>query len=90
MTMSAAVKNWIKSNLMELIIASMFAAFWVHYEKQTTGIEEWRAAMTREQSHQNSQIQSICIAIIGDPDTSPDVKQILTSYLITTRGATVE
>jgi hypothetical protein len=42
MTMTERTKSWIKENVMGIILACMFTAFWVGYENDKTEDREWK------------------------------------------------
>lgn len=83
-------KNWIKENLMGIIIACMFTAFWVQYENDRQSEKEDRKTITREQEKQSSQIQKLTMTLLNDPDTDDESKEVLREYLrMESRGATI-
>ena len=89
--MTPSRKNWIKDNVMGIIIAVMFTAFWVQYESDRRSEKQEKKDFVKEQGRQCDQVQKLTIILLADPDTSPESKEMIREFVkIESRGAVIE
>jgi hypothetical protein len=80
-------KSWLRDNVMGIIIASMFSAFWFQYESNRKFDQEEKKEASREQEKACNQIRSLTMVLLADPDTDAESKAVLREYMrIDTRG----
>lgn len=89
--MTPVRKNWLKDNVMGIIIAVMFTAFWVQYENDRRNEIEEKKDMVKDQQRQCDQIKKLTMILLADPDTSPESKEMIRGFVkIESRGANIE
>lgn len=82
--------SWLRDNVMGIIIAVMFTAFWVQYESDRRQEIADKKEYLKLEEKQDDQVKIITRTLIQDPDTKPDDKEELREYLkLETRGVTV-
>lgn len=85
--MTTPRKNWLKDNVMGIIIAVMFTAFWVQYESDRRIEIQEKKDVIKEQQKQYDQLQKLTMILLADPDTSPESKEMIRGFVkIETRG----
>jgi hypothetical protein len=85
--MTEKSKSWISNNVMGIIIAVMFTAFWVQYESNRRSDQLEKKETTKDQIRQNNQLISITMVLLSDPDTDDESKVVLREFLkLETRG----
>jgi hypothetical protein len=87
MTMTERTKSWIKENVMGIILACMFTAFWVGYENDKTEDREWKRTEAEKSKKVNDRQQVISQCVYSDPDTQPYLREIIYEWIkLETRG----
>ncbi len=85
--MTERTKSWIKENIMGLILAAMFTAFWVSYEADRQEAIEWRKKESELINKLNDRQQIISQVCYSDPDTRPYLRDIIYEWIkLETRG----
>ena len=85
--MTERSKSWLRDNVMGIIIAVMFTAFWVQYESNRKAEHEDKKEITKTQTSQCYQLTKMTMVILADPDTDAESKEVLREYLkIESRG----
>lgn len=86
--MTEKSKSWIRDNVMGIIIAVMFTAFWVQYESNRKTDKEDKKEITETQTKQCDQLTKLTMIILTDPDTDDESKMVLREFLkVDTRGS---
>ena len=85
--MTEKTKSWVKENVMGIIIACMFSAFWVQYETDKREDRDWRKDETLRIDKLNDRQQILSQAVFQDPDTRPYLMGIIYDWIkLETRG----
>lgn len=86
-TMTEKTKSWVKENIMGLILAGMFTAFWVSYEADRQEAKQFRIDESKFIEKLNGRQQIISQCVYYDPDTRPELREIIYEWIkLETRG----
>ena len=86
-------RSWVKDNIMPILVAGMFAAFWVHYETNRSDdrqdTKEFRQIVIDTNKKFNNRQLTVCQILIENPNTDPYYREMLKEWIrLETRGNT--
>ena len=85
--MTEKQKNWVKENVMAIILTAMFTGFFLQYQNDRAENKEAHKALMDNAIKFNSRQMTVCTILINDPDTDPYYREILREWVkMETRG----
>lgn len=83
------IKHWLSDNLLEMIIITMFTAFFVNYQADRINTKAFREDMISAWQEQERQITVLYFTLLADPTLTETQKTILKDFM-RSRGAKVK
>jgi hypothetical protein len=86
--MTERTKSWLKDNVMGIVLAAMFTAFWVGYESDRQDNIAFRQEIREQSDRLNDRQQTVAMTLYLNPHTPDYYRDMFLGWIkVETRGS---